>query len=155
MTGDAHERLQRVIDDQMRGADPKSVEVVTAMTALLARVAYADRRYDAAEVERVRHELSQVLGFGANEVAAVCAALAADLADLALGELDRYTDVLRERLDVHMRADTVKVLIELAAADRDIASSELGVIREVAAKLLVDEALLEALVRRAQELNRR
>jgi uncharacterized tellurite resistance protein B-like protein len=138
----------------MRGAEPGSVEIVVAMAALLARVAFADRRYTQTENERVRLELSHVLGFGDPEIDALCAVLGRDLARSAEAELDRYTDTLRERLDTHMRADVVKVLIELSAADREIADSEVAVVREVAAKLLVDEALLEALLLRARELGR-
>lgn len=151
---EAERRLEAVVRERMSGASDESVGIVLAMAGLLARVAYADRQYTTQEAARVREELRQVLGFSEPDVNAVCAALAEHIDTVGAGPIERYTDVLRGQLDVHMRADTVKVLVELAAADSEIAPAEERVIRAAARSLWVDEALLEALILRAHQMLR-
>ena len=151
----AEAQLEQVVRERMEGASHDSVAVVVAMAGLLARVAFADRQYTEQEARRVRDERQLVLGFSERDVDAVCAALEQHIDTVGAGPIERYTDVLRGHLDVHMRADTVKVLVELAAADEEIAPAEESVIRATARSLWVDEALLEALIQRAHQLLRR
>ncbi|MDD9968148.1 MAG: TerB family tellurite resistance protein, partial [Myxococcales bacterium] len=144
--------LLGVIQARMPNAEHRSVETVTAVTTLLARVAYADGQYTDEERLRVRQELSLVLGMDDADVEAVCAALGEDIARLSALPVEPATAVLKARFDPHMRADAVKVLVELAAADRDFSPAEVGRIREVAVQLDVAADLVSALLARAHQL---
>jgi len=128
------------------------VSTVTAVTTLLAKVAYADGRYTDEERARVQQELSLVLGMEARDVEAVCTALGEDIARLSALPIEPATAVLRARFDPHMRADAAKVLIELAGADHDFSPAEVERIRAVATQLGVPTDLLEALLTRAHQL---
>lgn len=138
--------LARLVSEQMAGAKPESIAVVTAISGLLARVAYADRSYDDSEQARVREELSMVLGFTDAQIDAVCAALQTQIAALGSGPTAHFSAVLHAQLDAHMRADTVKALLELAAADRIMGDEELSLIRRIGRELGVDSVLVERLI---------
>lgn len=138
--------LETLVKDQMAGAKPESVAVVTAISGLLARVAYADRSYDGSEQDRVREELSMVLGFSDDQIDVVCNALRSNIQALGSGPTRHFTSVLRHQFDAHMCADTVKALLELAIADRALKDSELSLIRRIGHELGVDGALVERLI---------
>ncbi|MGD8862156.1 MAG: TerB family tellurite resistance protein [Myxococcales bacterium] len=143
--------LTRVVRERMTGASEESIAVVVAMAGVLAQVAFADRRYTEPERVRVEEELSQVLGFDAQDVQAVSAALAEHMDLLSDEPFDHHAEVLRTHLDKAMRAEAVHVLVDLAAADDELTDDEERVIRGVARSLWVDEALLEALLLRARK----
>lgn len=144
--------LVGVFRGRMSGADEASIRVLSAMTSLLAHVAYADGRYTNEERARVRAELSLVLGFGEEDLDAICAVLGDHIDRLAGLPPEPAAQVLRKHFDVHMRADAVKVLIELAGSDRDFDTAEVTRIRAVADFLAVPADLVDALLRRAREL---
>lgn len=141
-----------VLRGRMGGADEVSIRVLAAMTSLLAHVAYADGRYTGEEQARVRAELSQVVGFGEEDLDVICSLLGAHIDRLSGLPAEPATAVLLEHFDPHMRADAVKVLIELAASDRQFDVGEVGRIRSVAEQLGVPDNLVEALLQRAKEL---
>jgi uncharacterized tellurite resistance protein B-like protein len=142
--------LASLVSDQMQGAKPESIAIVTAISGLLARVAYADRSYDGSEQQRVREELSMVLGFSDAQIDVVCNALRSQIQALGSGPTRHFTSVLRDQFDPHMRADTVKALLELAVADRALLDSELSLIRRIGHELGVDAALVERLIAHLQ-----
>jgi uncharacterized tellurite resistance protein B-like protein len=143
--------VARVVRERMTGASEESIAVVTAMAGVLAQVAFADRKYTEPERVRVEEELSQVLGFDEQDVAAVSAALTEYMDLLTEEPFDHHAEVLRTHLDKAMRAETVHVLVDLAVADQELTDDEERVIRGVARSLWVDEALLEALLLRARQ----
>ena len=151
MDGDA--LLSELVAKRMAGADSQAVAVVTAMTGLLARVAYADADYSSAERTRVHEELSMVLGLTQEDIDVVCSTLETHIGEIGRGPTQAFTRVLRERFDRHMRADTVRVLVELAAVDQVIDEQELVIIRRVAEELELQGQLVDALVARARELS--
>ena len=138
--------LETLVKDQMAGAKPEAIGDVTAITGMLARVAYADRSYDGSEQDRVREELSMVLGFSEDQIDVVCNALRSNIQALGSGPTRHFTSVLRDQFDAHMCADTVKALLELAIADRALKDSELSLIRRIGHELGVDGELVERLI---------
>jgi uncharacterized tellurite resistance protein B-like protein len=147
--------LETLVKGQMTGAKPESIAVVTAISGLLARVAYADRNYEGSEQARVREELSMVLGFSDDQIEVVCSALRRNIQALGSGPTRHFTSVLRDQFDAHMCADTVKALLELAIADRALKDSELSLIRRIGHELGVDGALVERLIAHLQTQSQR
>jgi uncharacterized tellurite resistance protein B-like protein len=131
---DAREIAFRV-REQLPEADEETVRVVAALAGLLAAVAYADRNYSSAEEALVRNVLGRVHGMTPTGVEAVCGAVRRHVVEASTVQIPHLTRELRELGDAELRREVLDALVDLAAADGDIATSETNLLRQIASSL--------------------
>ena len=129
------DRVDLLIRAQLPSADDEAVRLVTAITGLLACVAYADRKYEAAEQAHVEAALRRVEGLDSAAVETICSALRDHIVRIATGNTHAYTRDLRELVDVEIRREVLDVLVDLAAADGEIVLAESDLLRRTAAAM--------------------
>ncbi len=121
-------------------ADAETLRVVTAIAGLLATVAYADRTYTDAEDRHVRAELARLHGMTETSTDAIANALRRHAAALSSVELPRYARDLRELADEELRVEVLGVLVALAAADGNLATAEVNVLRHITTAIGLSQA---------------
>jgi uncharacterized tellurite resistance protein B-like protein len=123
-------QLRRLVQNQV-GADPISVELITAVAGLLGCVAFADRHFSEPEQRHVREVLSRVQGMDEVGVDAICDALRQHVVRLATTNPQGYTRALREHGSLAMRREVLEALVDLAAADDDLSFEETQLLRRI------------------------
>jgi uncharacterized tellurite resistance protein B-like protein len=147
------ERIAVLIREHLPDADEDTLEVVGAMTGLLACVAYADRTYDHAEQQHTRQSLQRIHGLSAAGVDAMCETLRDHIAELAHASMQVHTRQLRERCEVEVRREVLDVLVDLAAADGELALAETDLLRRTASAMgLTQDDYLAAQARHRERL---
>jgi uncharacterized tellurite resistance protein B-like protein len=131
----ASERLLALVRRELPEVDEDSRLVILAMTGLLGAVAYADRDYTEAEEARVRAELSRVEGMTEAGISAVCHTLRAHIIEVATLETPRYCRLLVELGDRDLRFEVLRLLVEVAAADGEITTTETNLLRQLTSAL--------------------
>lgn len=131
---DAREILVRV-REHLPDADEATARVVAALAGLLAAVAYADRNYSDAEEALVRKVLARVHGMTSAGVDAVCGAMRRHVVEASTVQIPHFARELRELGDAELRREVLDALVDLAAADGDIATSETNLLRQIATSL--------------------
>jgi uncharacterized tellurite resistance protein B-like protein len=129
------ERVDRLVRARLADADEDTLRVVVAITGLLACVAYADREYAAAEQALVRQVLGRIQGLGAPAADAICEALREHIAEVAASNSQTYTRDLREIGALDLRREVLDALVDLAAADGELAMAETDLLRRTATAL--------------------
>ncbi|MDD9932706.1 MAG: TerB family tellurite resistance protein [Myxococcales bacterium] len=122
-------RIEALVRQHMRDVDDDTIELVIAVTGMLASVAYADREYTDDERAHVREALRLMQGLGPEGVDAICATLDHHIVEIASISTQPYTRALRELADKDLRREVLDVLVDLAAADGEIAMSETTLLR--------------------------
>lgn len=131
--------LEQEVSAHMTEADAQSIHVVTAIAGLLGAVAYADRDYSADEERLVRKELGRVQGLPPAGVDAVCAVLRRHVLEISTLQVPRYCRILRELADHELRVEVLRSLVDLAAADDSIKTSETNLLRQVTTALGLEQ----------------
>lgn len=129
------ERIAALIRLHLPEADADTLQIVSALTGLLACVAYADRKYDPAEQAHCRQALQCIHGLSEAGVEAICETLRDHIAELAHANMQVHTRQLRELCEVPLRREVLDMLVDLAAADGELALSETDLLRRTAAAL--------------------
>ncbi|MDH5671769.1 MAG: TerB family tellurite resistance protein [Myxococcales bacterium] len=119
-----NDRVRRLVAEHLTDADSASLELVSAMTGLLAAVAYADREYTREEQEYVEHALRQIHGLDPHGVAAICAALREHIIEIAHSSSQAHTRAIRQHADRELRLEILDLLVDVAAADGTISMEE-------------------------------
>jgi uncharacterized tellurite resistance protein B-like protein len=132
-------QLTAAVRAQLREADSETVQIVAAISGLLACVAYSDRTLSGEERAHAREVLGRVHGMAQGGPDAICAVLERHTAELATINPQSYTRTLREHTDKQMRLEVLDVLLELAAADGEIAFSETQVLRRLTTALGLEQ----------------
>lgn len=127
--------LAALVRQHLPDADDEDVRVATAVAGLCAVVAYADRVYEDSERARIAEDLARMPMFEAAAVEAVCALLDEKIVELATGNSQTHTRDLRDLLDVAGRREVLQVLVDLAAADGEIAIAEADALRRLTSAL--------------------
>jgi uncharacterized tellurite resistance protein B-like protein len=122
-------RIETLVREHMESADDETLKLVIAVTGLLASVAYADREYTDEERAHVRTALGRMDGMGTAGVDAICAAFDQHIVEIASISTQPYTRALREIADKDLRREVLDVLVDLAAADGEVAMSETHLLR--------------------------
>jgi uncharacterized tellurite resistance protein B-like protein len=133
------ERLLRLVRAQLPDADDSTVEVVTAISGLLACVAFADRKLDPNERAQLRTLLGRVNGLRSAGADAICELLERNLPELTLVNSHAYTRVLREQTEVETRLEILDVLLEIAVADAELSFEETQLLRRLTGALGLDQ----------------
>lgn len=129
------EQLLKVVQRELPKADEETWLVVTAMTALLGAVAYADRDYSETEEQRVRAELQRVQGMTTEGIDVICSALRARILEVATVEIPKHCRTLREIANNDLRFEILRLLIGVAAADGNINLAETTLLRQITQSL--------------------
>lgn len=98
------------------------MRVVAALAGLLAAVAYADPSYSSAEEALVRSVLARVHGMTPAGVEAVCGGMRRHVVEASTVQIPHFARELRELADGELRRVVLDALVDLAAADDDIAT---------------------------------
>jgi uncharacterized tellurite resistance protein B-like protein len=146
--------VERLVAGHLPDADDDTRQIVVAIAGLLASVAYADRTYDEAEQAHVREALGRVHALPAAGADAICAALRQHLLAIAAGNPQRHTRALRELAEPELRNEVLDALVDLAAADGELAMVETELLRRTASALGLDQnAYVQAQARHRERLS--
>jgi uncharacterized tellurite resistance protein B-like protein len=132
------EKVRALVREQLPDADEDTVEIVSALAGLLTCIAYADRKFDATEAERARAALTSVEGLSGAGADAIGELLRAHMPEIATINPQAYTRTLRERSSVELRREVLDILVDLAAADGELALAETDLLRRTTAALGLD-----------------
>jgi uncharacterized tellurite resistance protein B-like protein len=139
MPPEAHEALTQVVRKHLPEADDPTQRIVAAVAGLLACVAYADREYTDDEANKVREELERIRGLSVPGVQAICDVLAQNMRSLSLAGDQQWTRELKELADRELRYEVLEVLVELAAADHELSTSETNYLRRLTTGLGLEQ----------------
>lgn len=131
MSIDAHDVLREAVKKKMPGGDETSIEIVTAVTGLLASIAYADRTISDDESKHLERELGRINGLSPEGVHAISEILHEHAVRLRSSFIQRFTRVLREELPEPHRAEVLDALVAMAAADDKISHDETVSLRNI------------------------
>jgi uncharacterized tellurite resistance protein B-like protein len=146
--------VERLVADHLPDADGETREIVVAIAGLLANVAYADRTYDEAEQSHAREALGRIHALPAAGADAICEALRKHLVPIAAGNPQRHTRALRELAEPELRNEVLEALVDLAAADGELAMVETELLRRTASALGLDQnAYVQAQARHRERLS--
>jgi uncharacterized tellurite resistance protein B-like protein len=140
MSPDAHELLRATVAQKMPGADKTTVDIITAVTGLLAAIAYADRTITDEESAHLRAELGRINGFSAAGIETVATVLHDHAVRLSTSFVQRFTRVLREELPEENRNEVLDALLGMAAADGLITLDETTSLRNITTGLGLTQA---------------
>jgi len=132
-------RVEALVRQHMQEADDETIELVIAVTGMLASVAYADREYTDDERAHVRESLRLMQGLEPAGVDAICATLDQHIVEIASISTQPYTRALRELADKALRREVLDVLVDLAAADGEIALSESDLLRRATSAMGLEQ----------------
>lgn len=132
-------RIEALVRQHMGGDDDETLELVIAVTGMLASVAYADREYTEDERTHVRECLQRMDGLPPSGVDAICATLDAHIVEVASLSTQPYTRALRELADKHLRREVLDVLVDLAASDGEVAMAEQDLLRRATSAMGLDQ----------------
>jgi uncharacterized tellurite resistance protein B-like protein len=146
--------LERLVATHLPDSDQDTRQIVAAIAGLLAGVAYADRTYDDAEQAHVREALGRIHALSAAGAHAIGAALQQHLLAIAAVNPQRYTRALRELAEPELRHEVLEALVDLAAADGELAMVETELLRRTASALGLDQnAYVQAQARHRERLS--
>ena len=132
--------LREAIAGALSEADPMTVDIVTAVTGLLAAIAYSDRQIEESEEQHLRSELGRINGFSAEHIEAVAQVLSEHALRLNTSFVPRLTRTLREHLDVAQRCEVLDACLGMAAADGVISYDEVTSLRNMSTALGLTQA---------------
>lgn len=135
MTGDAHQLLRRAVAQKMPGQDETTIEIITAVTGLLATIAYADRTISKEESEHLEAALDRINGLSKGGAHTIAEVLHEHALRLSSSFVQRFTHVLREELPEPHRAEVLDALLNMAAADGLISLDETVSLRNITTAL--------------------
>jgi uncharacterized tellurite resistance protein B-like protein len=111
--------------------DADTIAIVSACAGLIACVAYADRELSAAESQKAEQLLASVDGIGPSGARAIVSAIMAHVVELSSVHAVRFARTLNDLADRDLRLHIIAMLLELAAADDELAQAEVNTLRQV------------------------
>lgn len=136
----AVERIDALVAEHLPDADDATRELVVAIAGLFASVAYADRSYSEAEQAHVRAALATIHGLSAEGAEEIGRVLRDHMVEIASINPQRHTRALREHAEVELRREILAALVDLAAADGELQTSETELLRRTAAAMGLTQA---------------
>ena len=131
--------LEQLLAERLPDADEGLRGIVAGIAGLLACVAYADGVYDPAEKETVRAELGRIHVLDEAAVEAIAALLEQHGHALAHGGDHAWAATLKEALPLDERLHVMDALLEVAAADGELATAETNYLRRLTTKLALSQ----------------
>ena len=133
------ERLAQAVAAHMPDAEPSAHRLVTAVTGLLACVAYADHELAPAEERQIREELERIHLLPSEGVDSLCRLLREEIASITATGDHGWVRDLRELASRDMRLELLEVLVDIAAADDELALAEVNYLRRLTTALGLDQ----------------
>lgn len=127
--------LQTAVRAGLKGADDGTVRLVTAISGLLAAVAYADRTITPEESAQLRAELGRIHGLDPRSVEVIAEILHAHALRFSTAFAPRFSRTLREEGGRELCLEVLGMLVELSAVDGKISLSEVTSLRNLATSL--------------------
>ncbi|MBO6940127.1 MAG: TerB family tellurite resistance protein [Deltaproteobacteria bacterium] len=131
--------LALLVREQMPDATADTWRLMTAVTGLLACVAYADREFSDTEHEAMRTELARLPGMDAAGAGRVVGVLSGNIRALVANGDHGWVRDVRELTSREQRLEILDVLLDLAAADGVIDHSEVNYLRRLATQLGLEQ----------------
>ncbi len=128
-------RLQQAVRECLPAGDEDTIRMVTALSGLLASVAYADRTLSEEEEAHAREALSKVHDLAPSGVDAIVRVLREHLREIATINPQAFTRELRDGVDVEVRREVLDVLVDVAAADGSVSHAEANLLRRTTGAL--------------------
>lgn len=132
---DASASLRRAIETEMKGADEETIVIVTAVSGLLASIAYADKAFVPEEVEHVRASIGRIHGMTPQATNTICGLLSRQMAELSSLHTHQFCRDLKRLTEPHVRREILEVLVDLAAVDGEISLPEVNLLRQLTTTL--------------------
>jgi len=136
---DVSDQLLATVAAQLHEADPITVQIVAAISGLLACVAFSDRTLHEAERAHLRKVLGHVHAMTEHGPDAICTLLERHLTELTVINPQAYTRSLREHGDRQLRLEVLDVLVELGAADGELSFAETQLLRRLTGALGLEQ----------------
>ena len=133
-------QLLHTVAAQLHEADDNTVQIVAAISGLLACVAYSDRELHENERAHLREVLGRVHEMRGGGADAICALLEKHLTELTMVNPQAYTRTLRELTDREMRLEVLDVLLDLGAADGELSFEETQLLRRFTGALGLEQS---------------
>jgi uncharacterized tellurite resistance protein B-like protein len=152
--GDAYPNLDALLAELRRALpDDESVVLryIAVVVVLLGKVATADGRFTETEDQTLRDLLSHIDRLSPNDIDAVTRALQGKLPAFSEEELSLCYRELKALCDGRERAEVLRLLTEVAAADGTLTPAEHAELQHVAEELGVPESDLEAMEHEVME----
>ena len=128
---DSKDPIADAVRDQLPDADAEYRTVVTAITGLLACVAYADGVYDPREADLVRSALQRFDGLSAEATDVIARVVERSIGSATASGHQRWVRDLKELTSRSQRVELLELLVELAAADEELSSVEANYLRRL------------------------
>ena len=138
-TPEVSEQLLALVRSQLPDADPASIRIVTAISGLLACVAFSDRQLHDAERAHLREVLGRVHGMSTEGAGAICNLIEQHVTALTVINPHAYTRSLRELTDREMRLEVLDILVDTGAADGELSFTETQMLRRLTSALGLDQ----------------
>ena len=133
------ERLAQMVAALMPDADQNAHRLVTAVTGLLANVAYADQELAPPEEQQIREELERIHLLPSDGVDALCRLVREEIASVTATGDHGWVRDLRELASRDMRVELLEVLVDIAAADDDLSLTEVNYLRRLTTALGLEQ----------------
>jgi len=127
--------LRGLVNERLADRPEQDQRLVTAIAGLLACVAYADQVFTAEERVHIRAELERLPMLDEKDVEVIVSLLEQDIAAVVGSGDQRWVRDLRELTDREARFEVLEVLVDLAAADDELAHAEVNYLRRLTTAL--------------------
>jgi len=153
--GDAYPNLDALLAELRRALpDDESVllRYIAVVVVLLGKVATADGRFTETEEATLRELLSHIDRLSPHDIEAVTSALQGKLPAFSEEELSLCYRELKALCDARERAEVLRLLTEVAAADGTLTATEHAELQHIAEELGVPERELQAMEHEVEHL---
>lgn len=130
--GFGEEPLADAISAQMNGRSEADVTRVVAITGLLARLAFSDRKFQKEERALVTQQLETVKGLSDADRKVILGALTINVDTVTEAAGKRYAGSLAALKDKDLCLEVLRMLVDVASADGTVGDNELWSVREAA-----------------------
>jgi uncharacterized tellurite resistance protein B-like protein len=148
---DHETELARVIATALPDADDETRSIVTAVAGLFGCVSYADLEFSGAEHRVVEASLATIHGISERDAQAILAAVQENIVHVSTVEAPRYARTLKQLGDRDLRVHVLDMLLDVAAADHDLAHAEVVFLRQITTSLGLEQSDYNTLQARHRE----
>lgn len=131
-------RLHKKLAYILPTANDKQLTLITCIAGLLARIAYADMKFQQKEVDQMKIALTEWSSLPREDIQAVIRITQEEISELAGLENHLYCYPLNDILTIDEKFSLLKALFAVAASDGNVESVETEEIRIIARGLLLE-----------------
>ncbi len=132
--------LDAVIAACLPDVDADTLRIAVAVSGLFGCVSYADREFSQTEQKLVENLLQTIVGIGADDAVRILAALKDNIVHISTVEAPRYARTLKQLGDRDLRIHVLGMLLDVAAADRELSQAEVVMLRQTTTALGLEQS---------------